>query len=140
MQTIWLFILHLSSSHGLNSQIAFLVFRKSIFHACVSVRTTDIIVPAITRSALLSTYHVSIISMCNGSPRSASISADAPLHSERIIHAISFCFYHLVSKLHLPIDNVGPDEDAFRSAPGAALPENGLDRLFISKKEKRYRD
>jgi len=47
--------------------------------------------------------------------------------------------YHLVSRLHLPSDDVdAEDVDAFRSAPGAALPENGLVRLFISEKEKKH--
>lgn len=51
----------------------------------------------------------------------------------------SFSFYHLASRLHLPIDEAdAEDVDAFRSAPGAALPENGLTvRLFISEKERR---
>lgn len=75
--------------------------------------------------------------MCNGSLKSGLDSADTPLRSERITYTRSFFFYHLVSKLHLPIDDAGADdEDAFRSAPGAALPENGLVRLFISERNK----
>lgn len=40
----------------------------------------------------------------------------------------------------MPIDEVdAEDVDAFRSAPGAALPENGLTvRLFISEMRTRY--
>jgi len=59
-------------------------------------------------------------------------SAGTPLCSERITYTRTFLFYHLVSRLHLPIDDDdADDDDAFRSAPGAALPENGLVRLFI---------
>lgn len=43
--------------------------------------------------------------------------------------------YHLVSRLHFSIDDeVVDDAVVLRSAPGAALPQNGLVRLFISGK------
>lgn len=43
----------------------------------------------------------------------------------------------MVSKLHPSDDDDDADgNDDFRSAPGAALPENGLVRLFISERER----
>lgn len=54
--------------------------------------------------------------------------------------------YHFVSKLHFPIDVDDEDDDevvdtvVFRSAPGAALPLNGLVRLFISESETTIRE
>ena len=41
-------------------------------------------------------------------------------------------YYHLVSRLHFSIDDEVDDVVVLRSAPGAALPQNGLVRLFIS--------
>lgn len=42
-----------------------------------------------------------------------------------------------MSKLHPSDDDDDADgNDDFRSAPGAALPENGLVRLFISERER----
>jgi hypothetical protein len=100
-------------------------------------------VPAITHSINIIKYvSVSVIDVRRISEIGFD-SADAPLRSERITYTrlFFFFFYHLVSKLHLPIDDVdADDEDAFRSAPGAALPENGLVRLFISERETNYRD
>lgn len=43
--------------------------------------------------------------------------------------------YHLVSRLHFSIDEEVVDVVVLRSAPGAALPQNGLVRLFISGNE-----
>lgn len=69
-------------------------------------------------------------------------SGDMPSCLKQITYTAStdafFFFYHLVSKLvHLPIVDVDvDDEDAFRSAPGAALPENGLLRLFFISERK----
>lgn len=143
MQTIWLFVSRLSSSHGMNSQIAPLAsvnpVNPHLFRP--NNRCNGMMVPAITHAICVIKY-VSVSVISTDVQRISEIgfeNVDTPLRSKRITYARSFFFYHLVSRLHLPID-VGTDEDAFRSAPGAALPENGLVRLFISERETSYRD
>lgn len=123
----------------MNSQIALLASVNSVNPRLFrpNNRCNDIMVLVIMHAICVIKY-VSVSVISTDVQRISEIgfeNADTPLRSERITYAIIF-LYHLVSRLHLPID-VGA-EDAFRSAPGAALPENGLVRLFISERETSY--
>lgn len=64
--------------------------------------------------------------------RSSPISSSRTL--ARLVTILRLC-YHLVSRLHFSIDDEVVDVVVLRSAPGAALPQNGLVRLFISGNE-----